>query len=67
MGSILLVSKQSSYKYCLHKIINSNYIHYIVKNNKILDFDSKKCYKYKPNDKCFCDSMKKYKVCCGKI
>ena len=41
-----------------NKLINSNYIHYIVKNNKILDFDSKKCYKYK----CFCDSMKKYNL-----
>ena len=54
-------------KYKNSKLINSNYIHYIVKNNKILDFDIKKCCKYKPNDKCFCDSMKKYKLCCGKF
>jgi len=49
------------------KLINSNYIHYIIKNNKILDFNIKKCHKYKPNDKCFCDTMKKYKLCCGKM
>lgn len=47
-------------------LTSSNYIHQIIRTNTIKDFDINKCMKYKPNDKCFCNSGKKYKICCSK-